>query len=105
MNKRKIELIELSIAVKSLLDNDSEKLKGFKGSGVNDMIKFVFYPAGEYNTFKGWKDKGLIVKKGSKGFAVWGRKRKFKKKGDDDGVYSAFPLAYIFNENQVEAAK
>lgn len=105
MNPRKQDLIMLSQAAKALIESDSPELEGLEDHGINAVIKHVFYPAGEYNLFGEWKKKGLCVRKGEKGYAIWSRKRKMKKTDHETGdqsEFSAFTLAYIYHEYQVE---
>jgi hypothetical protein len=62
----------------------------------------------EFQTFKGWKDKGFKVRKGEKSFVVWGSPVKTKKKEEvkennetePDGKF--YPLSYLFCSLQVE---
>lgn len=60
----------------------------------------------EFNTFKGWKKLGYTVKKGSKGFFVWSKKRTGTEKAtnpnEDDKEFKFFSLAYLFSNAQVE---
>jgi len=65
--------------------------------------------AQDFKTFKDWKEEGLIVKKGEKGFPVFSKPIKGKKdekqpqdqeKEKKGPVY--FATAYLFNETQVE---
>jgi len=107
INPRRVELIKMSQAAKAMIDSCDEALDNMEDAPtVNSVIMECFYPAGEYHTFKGWKDMGMKVKKGSTGFAIWGRKRKFTKKseveGEKDSQFSAFPMAYLFEADQVE---
>ena len=106
-NETRAKLIELSQMSKELINCDAAELEGIEGElNINSVIVHVFYPAGEYNTFAGWKEKGLIVEKGSKGFPVWSKKRNLKKTNKDTGEskeYSTFLVAHIFHESQVKA--
>lgn len=88
---------------------------------VNDFLmhwhkqETGIHSSDEWNTFKGWKDLGFTIKKGSSGFAIWGQPRKFKGKSElelSDGSteeatnqYKAFPMCYLFNSAQVQDAQ
>lgn len=108
LNPKKAKLIELSQIAKGMREMGAPELEGMtEEPTINNIIMHVFYPEGEYSTYKGWKDKGYQVKKGSKAFPVWGKKLKFRKevetpKGTKEKEYSAFPLANLFHESQVE---
>lgn len=62
---------------------------------------------GEFLTFFQWKEKNRTIKKGEKGFPIWGQpvghrpeeKEKNGEPGPDD--YKYFPLCYLFHESQV----
>jgi len=62
---------------------------------------------GEFNTFHQWKEKNRTIKKGEKGFPIWGQpighrpeeKEKSGEPGPDD--YKYFPVCYLFHESQV----
>lgn len=63
----------------------------------------------EFNTFKGWKDAGYKVKKGEKGFPIWGAPKTLireEEKGDkgetEEKEEKYFPVAYLFADTQVE---
>lgn len=73
---------------------------------VNDCLRLLYASdtgQTEFDTFKGWKEKGFSVNKGEHGFPVWGRPRKFTKEVEngEDKEFSAFPLATIFHKGQV----
>lgn len=64
-----------------------------------------------FKMMKEWNKEGKRIKKGSKGFAVWGRKNRPKqeKGGSQTQQVQAvkedlgfFPICYLFNEHQVE---
>jgi len=76
---------------------------------VNDIIIDYFYTDEEnteFHTYKGWQELGMQVKKGSKSFVIWGRKRQNiddkKAAAEEKDQYKFFPLAFIFSNNQVE---
>ena len=82
---------------------------------INDGLRAIYrQQTGQtdpdaWNTFWGWKERGLLVRKGESGFAVWGEKKQFVKheetpEGEEqEKTYKAFPIAYIFHAGQVEA--
>ena len=82
------------------------------GDRVNDVILENMYKSEEhnqFNTFKGWKEQGFKVIKGSKAFFIWSKPRKIDKKNeqeqstdDDKKSYKMFGLAYLFSNAQVE---
>lgn len=109
LSDKKAKLIELSQIAKQMRDNNAPEIEDMiEAPTINNIILHCFYPKGEYNTYKGWKEKGYQVAKGSKAFSIWGKKRKFKKEVENKGKteekeYSAFPMANLFHESQVEA--
>lgn len=50
----------------------------------------------ELKSFEEWKKEGYQVKKGARGFAVWGKRTK-----EDNERKAFFPMAYLFAEKQV----
>jgi hypothetical protein len=76
----------------------------------NDFLRSIY--AGlegtkEFNSFKGWKEKGFKVKKGEKAYRVFSAPKKKKIGEYADGkemTKEFFYQACIFSENQVEAA-
>lgn len=77
---------------------------------INHIIIEDFYSDEghqDFMLFREWKKQGFKVKKGSKAFVVWGRKRKATKASDEENEetnYKFFPLAYLFSNQQVEPA-
>lgn len=90
---------------------------------VNECLRFCYTRETgqtEWDTFKGWKDKGRPIKKGEKGFPVWGKPLGAPAEGAEDSAaaiaaenpeageearkMSFFPLAYIFHAGQVDDA-
>lgn len=67
---------------------------------INDTHK-------EFNSFHQWRKKGFKVKKGSKAFFVWSKKREAVKKeeNEEDKEYKFYTLAYLFSNAQVEPIK
>ncbi len=86
-----------------------EEAEALQELRVNDIIVNYFYTDAintEFHSYKGWQDLGMQVKKGSKGFLIWGRKRQNindkQASTEEKDQYKFFPLAYIFSNNQVE---
>tara|TARA_R110001606_G_C15181472_1_gene629407 strand:+ start:407 stop:781 length:375 start_codon:yes stop_codon:yes gene_type:complete len=76
---------------------------------VNDIILNYFYKDEantEFHSYKNWQELGFQVKKGSKAFVIWGRKRQNiddkKAATEEKDQYKFFPLAFVFSNNQVE---
>jgi len=112
--EKRAELKEDSELVKALAEKSPHLLEGLKESPtVNEMIIHILYPQGEYNTFKGWLEKGKCVAKGSTGYLVWTKPIKAKKTKksaagkvsapalEKDDTYKLFNVASIFHESQV----
>lgn len=55
-----------------------------------------------FNTFHGWKANGKKVKKGEKGFTIWGRPINIDTEEKDN--YKYFPIGHLFCDLQVEDA-
>ncbi len=79
---------------------------------LNSIIIDRFYKKDgheDFRTFGEWKQSGFKVKKGSRGFIIWGRPIGNQKaeKGEEasDEDYSYFPVCYLFSNLQVEAGK
>ena len=79
------------------------------GDRVNDVILNSMYKSvehTEFNTFKGWKEKGQMVKKGSRAFFIWSKPRKVeKKKENEEGEkdeFKMYGIAHLFSNAQVE---
>lgn len=109
MNPAKVVLIELSKAVSGLVENGDFE-------NVNQAVIETFYKSEEhqeFSTFKGWKEKNFMVKKGSKGFAVWSKPLKGKSIKEEGAPVQEVPLteelgrsffgvAYLFSNSQVQ---
>lgn len=112
MSEGKARLIALS---KKLEATDAAALAGVK---VNDIL-VAYYESEtgckDFRDLKSWGKAGFKVKKGSKGFPVWGKPkaRKSKKEMENKTVSDKteqeaengpkfWPVAYLFNESQVE---
>lgn len=79
---------------------------------LNDIIIREFYQKDgheEFHLLSAWNELGYKVKKGSKAFTIWGRKRKKEAdpeaQGEEAKTYEFFPLAYLFSNLQVEKEK
>lgn len=82
------------------------------GQGVNDVILNTMYKNEqhqEFSTFKGWKEKGFMVTKGSKAFFIWSAPRKVTKKNEEKesgkDEYKMYGIAHLFSNAQVEPLK
>ncbi|MDA3943704.1 MAG: ArdC-like ssDNA-binding domain-containing protein [Bacteroidetes bacterium] len=76
---------------------------------INSIIVERFYKNeenAEFKTFNEWRREGYKIKKGSKGFLVWGRPLSEQKseqeqeENDEDGAF--YPISYVFSNAQVE---
>lgn len=80
------------------------------GKNVNDVILKHFYTNAEhqeFNTFKGWIEKGFKVKKGSKAFFIWSKPKTVTKKIESDNEkekdeFKMFGIAHLFSNAQIE---
>ena len=78
---------------------------------VNTIILEDFYSQDgheEFNLFREWKEQGYKIKKGSRAFTIWGRRRKGTKaeaESEEEKEFKFFPLAYLFSNKQVEKVK
>ena len=115
------ELVAKSETARTLMEMGAGIDPASKYLGCERVNEFLMFwhkeatgiqSAEEWHTFKGWKELGFSVKKGSSGFAIWGQPRKFKGKTETekpDGTieegekkYKAFPMCYLFNSSQVQ---
>ena len=110
-NPRRLELVKLSRVFKPLVEAG-------KFAKVNDaIVAYYKQQTGkqEFRTFKGWKDAGYNVIKGSTGFPIWACPRPM---GSGERQESApaelaetgegpawFPVCYLFHDGQVIAAE
>ena len=80
------------------------------GLKVNDLILMEYQQAtgaNTFQTFKQWKDQGMKVKKGEKGFPIFSKpiqKKAKEEEGEQDEKKGPkyFHTAYLFHEGQVE---
>lgn len=104
MAEKRELLKQMSESAKMMMELDPDI-----GDGVNDIILNRMYRNSiheEFNTFKGWKEKGFMVSKGSKAFFIWSKPRKVKKKeetkkGEKD-EFKMYGVAHLFSNAQVE---
>lgn len=104
------ELILLSNNLKDLVDN---------GVYENMNKALISYYKQTYNLtslkgFEQWNSEGFIIKKGSKGYKIWGKPRNFTDKQTDKDKTEEqtdknepyfYPIAYLFSEKQVVKSK
>lgn len=104
MQQKRELLKQLSETAKMMMELNPDV-----GDGVNDVILNTMYKSAEhieFNTFKGWKEKDMVVKKGSKAFFIWSKPRKVEKKKDDQegekDEFKMYGIAHLFSNAQVE---
>lgn len=116
-NPRREELRALSAAIRPLVK------AGMYESVNAGLVAHYTAETGatEWHTFHDWKSAGRPVKKGETGFPIWGTPRRIENAtgavGDLAAVMVAtgqvkpedlapefFPVAYLFNEKQVQGA-
>lgn len=98
---RRKELIKLSKIARAKRDEEGLDCT------LNEIIIDDFYTDDEHQEFhllRDWNEKGYKVKKGSKAFTIWGKKRTVENTDPDseEDEYKFFPLAYLFSNAQVE---
>lgn len=108
MKEKRSILKDLSATAKTMLEFNPniEEIR------VNEVILNHMYKGEKhhtFNTFKGWKELGFMVKKGSKAFFIWSTPRKVTKKNEnpspkenDEKQYKMFGIAHLFSNEQVE---
>lgn len=116
---RRQALIQMSVKARGYRDEqlkkaDTEKdLLYWSSVRINDIIAQWYRNesgATTFKTFKQWKKEGYSIKKGSKAFILWAKKKKATKQeeqpqqGTDPTIedYEFFPIAYLFSDLQVE---
>lgn len=107
MEEKRSLLKQLSESAKMLMELNPDV-----GDSINDVLLGTMYKSEEhnqFNTFKGWIEKGQMVKKGSKAFFIWSKPRKVQKnKEDQEGekdAYKMYGIAHLFSNAQVEPLK
>tara|TARA_R110000764_G_scaffold91830_2_gene175009 strand:- start:444 stop:902 length:459 start_codon:yes stop_codon:yes gene_type:complete len=100
-------LKQLSETAKMMMELDPDV-----GDRVNEVILNKMYKSDEhqeFNTFKGWKEKGFMVEKGSKAFFIWSTPRKVSKKNEEKesgkDEFKMFGIAHLFSNAQVQPLK
>jgi hypothetical protein len=60
----------------------------------------------EFKTFNQWKNEGKKIKKGAKGFVIWGKPKKAQAEKPDtkseEENYKYWPMCYLFSNLQIE---
>lgn len=98
--ERRANLIALSNIAKKLREDS-----GKEEQTLNFFIVNIYQDSkpGVYKTFQEWKIENKTIKKGEKGFPIWGqpvlRTKKTDKETETKDEY--FPLCYLFHESQV----
>jgi hypothetical protein len=97
----------LQAKAKQVKENFSDLLLN-ENVTMNSLIVEIYKietGAEKFETFKTWKENGMMVKKGEKGFPVFSRPSKAIKEEqgkNTEGERSYFFTAYLFNELQVQ---
>lgn len=115
---RRAALIQLSVKARAYREEQLQMAQSaddfllWSQTRINDIIADWYRNesgAKEFRTFKQWKEEGYIIKKGSKAYILWSRKRKATKAGEapegndpNTEEYEFFPIAYLFSDLQVE---
>lgn len=104
-NPKREYLRKLSRLAREMREADPE----LEDMTINDIVIEQFYTKDghtEFALFNDWRQRGYKIKKGSKAFVIWGRKRKAQKAAEepekDPDEFKFFPLAYLFSNKQVE---
>lgn len=81
---------------------------------INDIIAEWYKKesgAKTLKTFSQWKSEGYNIKRGSKSFILWSKKKSVTKTSEtntqpsEEEAYEFFPIAYLFSDLQVEKAQ
>lgn len=117
---RRAALIELSVKARAYREEQLHKaeteqqLLFWSSIRINDIIAGWYREtsgATEFRTFAQWKADGYNIKKGSKAFILWSKKKSVTKPGEatekntepsEETAYEFFPIAYLFSDLQVE---
>lgn len=101
--ERRTQLIALS--------NIAKKLRAATGAEEQTLNYFIVNmyqdsKPGEFKTFQEWKRLNKTIKKGEKGFPIWGQPVKGNRKtaankSEEDTEQEYFPMCYLFHESQV----
>ena len=98
-------------ALKALSKLIQQLVKSGQYESVNEGLADTYRQQGheEIHSFKGWMERGFVVKRGEKALLLWGKPhtaQKHEKKNETDkDEFSFFPLAYVFSNLQVEPLK
>lgn len=107
LKERRDALKAQSVAARDYRDNSREFAEGEEEVTINTCIMELFHSdinREDLNTFNGWLDEGLAVRKGETSINLWGRRRTVKQ-DDSDDEYKFWPLVYLFHRSQVEPVK
>lgn len=87
-------------ALKLLSTELKPSVKNGDYSKLNEAILAYYKQQGheEFKTFSQWLKDGFAVKRGEKGFAVWGKPKKIEGETDE---FDYFPICYLFSNKQV----
>lgn len=120
---RRAALIELSVKARAYREEQLRKaeteqqLLYWSSIRINDIIAGWYRQesgAKEFKTFAQWKSDGYNIKKGSRAFILWSKKKNVTKQGEtteinsdsiEETAYEFFPIAYLFSDLQVEIAQ
>ncbi|WP_337941423.1 ArdC-like ssDNA-binding domain-containing protein [Parabacteroides sp.] len=120
---RRAALIELSIKARAYREEQlrhaetEQQLLYWSSIRINDIIADWYRKesgATIFKTFAQWKKDGYNIKKGSKAFILWSKKKSVTKPGEaieasteptEETAYEFFPVAYLFSDLQVEEAQ
>ena len=102
LKEKRNRLIALSQAAKALVEAG-------EFDRVNEAITEGIYKEEnpeieEFKTFGQWKQEGKIIKKGSKGYLVWGQPRKVEQTpegSEEPQEYKFWPVCSLFSNLQV----
>ena len=117
-SETRTRLIEYSVLARKMRTEALDKAKTeqellyWTFRGVNDIIKNDIYFLGdvELKTFNQWRKEGATIKKGSKGYPLWGQplqataKEKVERNGkeeDEESKYEFWPICVLFSSEQV----
>lgn len=109
INSKREQLKQISKIAKKLQEKEYPELT------INEILLNILYqPKNKkaskltFDTFNGWREKGMRVKKGEKAYLIWGKKRKAlqqESEKDEKEDFNFFPLAFVFSSSQVECFK
>lgn len=118
IRQKRIVLNNLSLKAKEIREglvkqaiesgNDGAALKA-AGRTLNSIIIEFFYKKGghdDFRTFKEWSREGKRVKRGEKGFIIWGRplgvikQEREEPTSEEDNKF--FPVSHLFSNMQIE---